>query len=150
MKCVTFNSSNQLPKRMSRKSVENRKTSLDDMQNAIKQYYPDTNFDVNFPKLNIPVGNAKIDGEVVKENGFKIAVELKGPKDTDIVKGIGQLVEAGVHGYQQAILVVTEKRGRTIRKEVFEKTGIGLVVVSAQGKVKFLVQARDLNFEKKS
>jgi len=114
-------------------------------EKAIRQYYKKKGFTVRFPSVNIPVGNAQIDGEAVR-SGFKIAIELKGPADKDIVKGIGQLVEAHVHGYQQAFLVVTEKRGQTIRKEIFEKTGIGLATVSKSDTLHFLVEALDLNF----
>jgi len=126
--------------------TQKKEIDLCNFKEAIRKYYTDEKFEVNFPSLNIPVGNAQIDGEIIRKDGFKIAVELKGPGDTDVVKGIGQLVEAAIHGYHQAILVVTEKRARTIRREVFEKIGIGLVTVSAEGNVKFLVQARDLKF----
>lgn len=131
---------------MRKERIANKKASLLDFKKAIKKYYKKQKLRVNFPALNIRVGNAEIDGEVERKDGFKIGVELKGPGDNSIVKGIGQLVEAHVHGYQQAILVVTEKRAQTIRREVFERTGIGLVTVSLDGYVNFIVEAQNLKF----
>lgn len=127
--------------------IPKKEATLRDLKEAVRKFYKDKKLRVNFPDLNIRVGNAQIDGEIERNDGLKIAVELKDPGDRDIVKGIGQLVEAAVHGYQQAILVVTEKRGQTIHRDVFEKVGIGLVTVSVDGNVKFLVQARNLKFQ---
>ena len=118
-----------------------KKVDLRVMKDAIRRYYQ--KHEVSFPDQNIRVGNAQIDGEVILTDSFKIAVELKGPGDRSVVKGVGQLVEAAVNGYQQGILVVTEKRGQTINRRVFERLGIGLVTVTAEDQIKFLVQARN-------
>jgi hypothetical protein len=45
----------------------------------------------------VKVGNAAIDG-VVQGHGWRMALEIKSTHD-DIVRGLGQLVEALAHGY---------------------------------------------------
>lgn len=129
---------------MSQPARTRRDADLDQMKDAIRACYKDRQYEVNFPDQNIPVGNAQIDGEIIVTNSFKIAVELKGPGDDDVVKGIGQLIEAGADSYQQGMLVVTERRGRTVRRTVFKRIGIGLMTVDVRGNVKFLVEARNL------
>lgn len=117
--------------------------NLDLMKEAIRRYYEHKGFEVSFPDQNIPTGNAAIDGEIKVNPDFKIAVEFKGPEDDDVVKGLGQLVEALIDGYQQAILVVTAKRGRTVRRKSFRKLNIGLATVDPRGNIKFLEEAKN-------
>ena len=48
---------------------------------------------------SIKLGNVAIDGEV-EGKGWKMALELKTPKD-DVTRGIGQLAEALAYGHNQ-------------------------------------------------
>ena len=129
---------------MKKNQEKNDEPNLDLMKKAIRNHYEKLGYQVRFPKINIPVGNAAIDGEIIVDPEFKIAVELKGPNDNDVVKGLGQLSEALIKPeYRQAILVVTKKRGRTVRRESFKKIGIGLVTVDSDANLCFLLDARD-------
>jgi len=128
---------------MDKSTKEKDEPDLNVMKEAVRRHYQGLGFGVRFPDQNIRVGNAEIDGEIIVSSNSKIAVELKGPGDDEVVKGIGQLVEAEIDGYQQAILVVTERRGRTVRRKAFRKLGIGLVAVDLDGTLRFIEEAKD-------
>ncbi|MEM3792841.1 MAG: hypothetical protein QXH47_05950 [Candidatus Bathyarchaeia archaeon] len=78
-------------------------------------------FIVLFPKGGIHVGNGMIDGEVY-ERGIRIAVKLKSDND-DILRGLGQLLEALAHGYDEALLVTSSIRAERLDIRVFEASG---------------------------
>jgi hypothetical protein len=77
------------------------------------------------------LGNVAIDGEV-EGKGWKMALELKTPKD-DVTRGIGQLAEALAYGYNQVALVTTLRTAKKIDPAVFDKLGIVLLGVDSKG-----------------
>jgi hypothetical protein len=82
---------------------------------------------------SIKLGNVAIDGEV-EGNGWKMALELKTPRD-DVTRGIGQLAEALAFGYSQAALVTTLRAAKGIDPKVFDKLGLVLLGVDSKGNV---------------
>jgi hypothetical protein len=83
---------------------------------------------------SIKLGNVAIDGEV-EGKGWKMALELKTPKD-DVTRGIGQLAEALAYGYNQVALVTTLRTAKGIDSKVFDKLGLVLLGVDSKGNVK--------------
>jgi hypothetical protein len=83
---------------------------------------------------SIRLGNVAIDGEV-EGRGWKMALELKSPKD-DVTRGIGQLAEALAYGYNQVALVTTMRAARDIDSKVFDKLGFVLLGVDSKGNVR--------------
>jgi hypothetical protein len=82
---------------------------------------------------SIRLGNVAIDGEV-EGNGWKMALELKTPRD-DVTRGIGQLAEALAYGYSQVAMVTTMRAARDIDSKVFDKLGLVLLGVDSNGNV---------------
>jgi hypothetical protein len=82
---------------------------------------------------SIKLGNVAIDGEV-EGKGWKMALELKTPKD-DVTRGIGQLAEALAYGYSQVALVTTLRTARKIDCRVFDRLGLVLLGVDSKGNV---------------
>ncbi|MEM1674126.1 MAG: hypothetical protein QXN24_07370 [Candidatus Bathyarchaeia archaeon] len=85
-----------------------------------------------------------IDGEAY-ERGIRIAVELKSDND-DILRGLGQLLEALAHGYDEALLVTSQSMAERPDIKVFETTGIGLAVVNSKGELKIIVEPKIVKF----
>ena len=65
----------------------------------------------------VRTGKAIVDGEVVGRN-WKLALEVKSGHD-DVIRGIGQLVEALSNGYSSAALVTSVRRVRRLDKSAF-------------------------------
>ena len=63
-----------------------------------------------------------------------MALELKTPRD-DITRGIGQLTEALVYGYDRAALVTTLRNTKSIDKTVFDRFGIAIFGIDSGAKV---------------
>ena len=82
---------------------------------------------------SIKLGNVAIDGEVLGK-GWRMALELKTPQD-DITRGIGQLSEALVYGYNQVALVTTLRAAKKIDSAVFDKLGFVLLGIDSKGNV---------------
>ena len=82
---------------------------------------------------SIKVGNAAIDGEV-EGHRWRMALEVKSTHD-DIVRGLGQLVEALAYGYSSAALVTSLRNARRIKSETFDRLGLVLLGVDAKGTV---------------
>lgn len=77
----------------------------------------------------VKLGNAVIDGEVVG-NQWRMALEIKSGHD-DVIRGLGQLVEALSHGYPTAALVASLRRARRLDRAVFQN---GLVLLGVDSK----------------
>ena len=56
----------------------------------------------------------------------RIAIEVKGSGD-DLMRGIGQLVEALSWGYDQAVLVTPLRETKTIALKVFKHFNVRLI-----------------------
>lgn len=107
------------------------------LRRAIKQFYKDQGYRVNFSR-SIHVGNGMIDGEAIREP-YHVAIELKSDRD-DVLRGLGQLLEALAHGYNQALLVTSQKRAKRLDTSVFKKSGIGLGAVNSRTEVTLIVE----------
>src|SRR5208283_1082750 len=94
-------------------------TNLRWLQWHITRYYRNQGLQVRIRSIRL--GNTAIDGEVIG-NGYRIALEIKTPRD-DITRGLGQLTEAIVYGYDRAALVTTLNNAKKINRRVFDKTG---------------------------
>jgi hypothetical protein len=81
----------------------------------------------------VKVGNAAIDGEV-EGQGWKMALEIKSTHD-DVVRGLGQLVEALAHGYTSVALVTSLKKAKRVKADVFDSLGLVLLGVDSKGMV---------------
>jgi hypothetical protein len=81
----------------------------------------------------IALGNATIDGEVIGD-GWKMALELKTPND-DIVRGLGQIVEALAYGYDKSALVTTFRKAKRIELTVFKRFGLTLLGIDSKANV---------------
>jgi hypothetical protein len=81
----------------------------------------------------IALGNATIDGEVIGE-GWKMALELKTPND-DIVRGLGQILEALAYGYDKTALVTTLRKAKRIDLAVFDRFGLTLLGIDSKANV---------------
>jgi hypothetical protein len=81
----------------------------------------------------VKVGNAAIDGEV-EGQGWRMALEIKSTHD-DIVRGLGQLVEALAHGYTSVALVTSLRNARRVKPDVFDRLGLVLLGVDSKGMV---------------
>ncbi len=81
----------------------------------------------------IPLGNSIIDGEVIGD-GWKMALELKTPND-DIVRGLGQIVEALAYGYDKTALVTTLRKAKRIDLTVFDRFSLTLLGIDSKANV---------------
>ncbi len=89
----------------------------------------------------VKMGNVAIDGEVLGK-AWRMALEIKTGHD-DVVRGLGQLIEALAHGYQSAALVTSLKHARCLKPTVFEETqGLVLLGVDSKGQVEQMYPAR--------
>ena len=79
-----------------------------------------------------------IDGEAV-QGSTRVAIELKSDRD-DILRGLGQLLQALTHGYTQALLVTSQRRAEGLDPLVFRKTDIGLAAVNSYGEIAFIAE----------
>lgn len=84
------------------------------------------------------MGNAMIDGEAV-QGSTRIAIELKSDRD-DVLRGLGQLLQALTHGYTHALLVTSQRRAEGLDPLVFQKTDIGLAAVDSYGEITFIAE----------
>jgi hypothetical protein len=82
---------------------------------------------------SIRAGNAATDGEVVG-GSWRLALELKSSGD-DLIRGVDQLMEALCNGYSQGAMVTTMRRAKSIKPEVFDRTGLILLGVDSQANV---------------
>jgi hypothetical protein len=110
------------------------------LRRAVERYYITEGSTPYFPKVGIHCGNCFIDGEV-KFNVWRMAVELKSDKD-DILRGLGQLMEALANGYDMALLVTSQSRAEKLDLKVFQATGIGLAIVNSKGELKIIVEPK--------
>ena len=108
------------------------------LKRAIKRYYRDLGYQVDFPKGGIYVANSMIDGEAIK-GPTRLAIELKSDRD-DILRGLGQLLQALTHAYTHALLVTSQRRAEQLDPIVFQKTVIGLATVNSRGEVRFIAE----------
>jgi hypothetical protein len=81
----------------------------------------------------IILGNATIDGEVIGD-GWKMALELKTPSD-DIVRGLGQIIEALAYGYDKTALVTILRKSKRIDLAVFDRFGLTLLGIDSKANV---------------
>ncbi|MEM0049861.1 MAG: hypothetical protein QW424_05950 [Candidatus Bathyarchaeia archaeon] len=116
----------------------------DFLRKSVQRYFRSQGCETFFPKGGIHVGNGMIDGEVY-DRGFKMAVELKSDND-DILRGLGQLLEALAHGYDEALLVTSSVRAERLDIKVFEASGIGLASVNSKGELKLIVEPKIVKF----
>lgn len=93
-----------------------------------------------FPRGGIRCGNCLIDGEV-RFKVWRMAVELKSDKD-DVLRGLGQLLEALAHGYDMALLVTSQNRAESLDLKVFQAAGIGLAAVNSKGELNILIEPK--------
>ena len=70
-----------------------------------------------------------------------MAIELKSDRD-DILRGLGQPLEALAHGYNQGLLVTSQQRAKRLDTKVFERSGLGLVSIDSRGDVTVLVEPK--------
>jgi len=106
-------------------------TNLRWLRWIITRYYRQQGFRVRI--CSIKLGNCAIDGEVIG-GGQRIALEIKTPKD-DVTRGIGQLTEALVFGYDKATLVTTLSNAKRINCKVFREMNFSLLGVDSKGNV---------------
>jgi len=109
------------------------------LRRAIKQFYEGHGYRVDFSR-GIHVGSGMIDGEAVREP-YRIAIELKSDRD-DVLRGLGQLLEALAHGYNQALLVTSKQRAMRLDTKVFNHSGIGLGAVDSRNEVILIVEPK--------
>jgi len=70
-----------------------------------------------------------------------MAVELKSDKD-DILRGLGQRLEALAHDYDMALLVTSQSRAERLDTKVFQASGIGLAAVNSKGEMKIIAEPK--------
>ena len=110
------------------------------LRRAVERYYLTEEAKPYFPRGGIHCGNCLIDGEV-KFRNWRMAVELKSDKD-DILRGLGQLLEALAHDYDMALLVTSQNRAERLDAKVFQASGIGLAAVNSKGEMKIIVEPK--------
>jgi len=114
------------------------------LRRSIKHHYENQGFQAYFPKSDIHCGNCSIDGHV-QAGAFRIAIELKSDRD-DILRGLGQLLEALSHGYDMALLVTSQGRAERLDPKVFHASGIGLAAVNSKEEITFIAEPKIVNF----
>jgi hypothetical protein len=82
----------------------------------------------------VKVGNSIIDGEA-ESGSQRVAIEVKSGHD-DVVRGMGQLMEALANGFNKAALVTSVRHARRIRPAVFNQMGLVLLGVNSKGIVR--------------
>ncbi|MEM1552254.1 MAG: hypothetical protein QXS01_03130 [Candidatus Bathyarchaeia archaeon] len=110
------------------------------LRKAVTKHYLSEEARPYFPKGGIRCGNCLIDGEV-RFKVWRMAVELKSDKD-DILRGLGQLLEALTHGYDMALLVTSQNRAESLDIKVFQAAGIGLAAVNSKGELNMIVEPK--------
>jgi len=113
------------------------------LRRALQRHYKAEGFKTYFPKAGIRCGNCLIDGEV-QTGAWRLAVELKSDRD-DLLRGLGQLLEALAHGYDMALLVTSQSRAERLDPKVFQASGIGLATVKSKGEVAFIAEPKIVN-----
>lgn len=114
------------------------------LRRAVKRHYKTLGFQPLFPKGGIKCGNCLIDGEVM-EGAWLCAIELKSDSD-DLMRGLGQLLEALSHGCDMALLVTSQSRAERLDAKVFHTTGIGLAAVNSKGELTFIAEPKIMKF----
>jgi hypothetical protein len=99
---------------------------------AVGRYYRSLGYKVSMKPAR--AGNAMVDGVALSSEGERIAIEVKSPRD-DIIRGVGQCVEALAGGYNRAVLVTTLRVARKLKKRVFQRRGFKLLGVDAKARV---------------
>jgi len=118
--------------------LEELKSSF--LRRAVERYYLAEEAKTYFPKGGIYCGNCLIDGEV-RFRSWRMAVELKSDRD-DVLRGLGQLLEALAHDYDMALLVTSQSRAERLDTKVFQASGIGLAAVNSKGEMKIIVEPK--------
>lgn len=113
------------------------------LRRAVQRHYKAQGFKTYFPKAGIHCGNCFIDGEV-QAGAWRLAVELKSDRD-DLLRGLGQLLEALAHGYDMALLVTSQAKAERLDAKVFHASGIGLAAVNSRGEVSFIAEPKIVN-----
>ncbi|MEM2820493.1 MAG: hypothetical protein QXF31_04895 [Candidatus Bathyarchaeia archaeon] len=116
----------------------------DFLRKSVQRYFRSQDLKRSFLRAAFTLVNGMIDGEVY-ERGIRIAVELKSDND-DILRGLGQLLEALAHGYDEALLVTSQARAERLDIKVFEASGIGLAAVNSRGELKIIVEPKIVKF----
>jgi len=106
-------------------------TNLRWMKWAIARHFRQQGLKIRL--VPIPLGNAIIDGEVIGD-GWKMALELKTPND-DIVRGLGQIIEALAYGYDKTALVTTLCKAKRIDLTVFDRFSLTLLGIDSKANV---------------
>lgn len=114
------------------------------LRRAVQRHYRGEGFHAVFPKGGIHCGNCLVDGEV-QAGAWRTAIELKSDSD-DLLRGLGQLLEALAHGYDMALLVTSQSKAERLDTKVFHVSGIGLASVNSKGKVTFIEEPKIVNF----
>ncbi len=114
------------------------------LRRAVERYYETMGFQPLFPKGGIRCGNCLIDGKV-REGAWLCAIELKSDSD-DLMRGLGQFLEALSHGYDMALLVTSQSRVERLDANVFHTTGIGLAAVNSRGELTFIAEPKIVKF----
>ena len=114
------------------------------LRRAIQRHYEGEGVQAIFPRGGIHVGNCFIDGEV-QAGAFRTAIELKSDND-DLLRGLGQLLEALSHGYDMALLATSQGRAERLDTKVFHASGIGLAAVNSKGEVTFIAEPKIVKF----
>ncbi len=99
---------------------------------AVRRHFKALGHKVSLRRIRL--GNTEIDGEAIASGGIRIAIEIKSTRD-DITRGIGQLAEAKVFGYDQPIPVTTKRRTEKLDKTVFNALGLTLLGVDSKGRI---------------
>ena len=99
---------------------------------AIGRYYRSRGYEVSMKPAG--AGNAMVDGVAISRDGERIAIEVKSPSD-DFVRGVGQCYMAICAGYSRAVLITTLRVAKRLKKQAFERRGIGLIGVDAKARV---------------
>jgi hypothetical protein len=115
------------------------------LRRAVQRHYKAEGFEAVFPRGGIHVGNCFVDGEV-QTGAWKTAIELKSDKD-DLLRGLGQLLEALSHGYDRALLATSQSRAERLDIHVFHASGIGLAAVNSKGEVAFVAEPKIVKLE---
>jgi len=99
---------------------------------AVARYYRSLGYKVSMKPAR--AGNAFVDGVAVTPEGERIAIEVKSPSD-DIIRGVGQCFEALAAGYNRAVLVMTLRVAKKLKKHVFQRRNLRLIGVDARARI---------------
>ena len=98
---------------------------------AISRHFRKKGFKVNMK--GVKVGNAIVDGEVIGKN-WRMALEIKSGHD-DVIRGLGQLLEALAQGYNSTALIVSMRHARRLNLTAFKKHNMVVLGVDAKAHI---------------